>query len=153
MIINYLINDLIWLSNLSNSYSDFLTYYGIDKSPNEFEFVNGDLNFTENAKKVLEEFIHTSPKSYEESFEYFQNNCESMADYLNYYNMLDVDILMASIDLYSQGFFDQWGINVHHSLSLPGIAEKLAYKNYPDNCAPIYSFGDQFKKYSTEIRR
>ena len=76
-----------------------------------------------------------------------------MAQYLQYYNMLDVDILIKAIDVYSKGFYDDWGINVHNFISLPGIAQTLAYKSYPDNCAPIYSFGKNFTRYSADMRR
>ena len=76
-----------------------------------------------------------------------------MAEYLKYYNELDTQLLMKAIDSYTEGFYQQWKVNIHQSMSLPGIAEKLAYMSYPENCTPIYSFGDQFKKYSVDIRR
>ena len=118
-----------------------------------FDLIDGELQIDDDGEEVLEKFLHISPKAYEESKIYFRNNCETMAQYLEYYNMLDVELLMKSIDMYSEGFYTQWGINIHQFLSLPGIAESLAYKNYPKTCAPIYSFGDKFKKYSNEIRR
>ena len=37
-------------------------------------------------------------------------------------------------------------------MSLPGIAEFLAYKYYNKDAAPIYSFGQKFCKYNKEIR-
>jgi len=38
-------------------------------------------------------------------------------------------------------------------MSLPGVAEKIAYKFYNEAAVPIYSFGEKFKKYNQEIRR
>ena len=37
-------------------------------------------------------------------------------------------------------------------MSLPGIAEFLAYKYYNKDAAPIYSFGQKFSKYNKQIR-
>ena len=60
--------------------------------------------------------------------------------------------MVSSIDHYADGFLSQWGVNVHKFMSLPGIAEFLAYKYYNENAAPIYSFGQKFSKYNKEIR-
>ena len=60
---------------------------------------------------------------------------------------------MQAIVCYAEGFFTQWKINIHDSMSLPGIAEKIAYLNFDDSCAPIYSFGGIFKKYNEGIFR
>ena len=49
---------------------------------------------------------------------------------------------------YAAGFYNQWGINIHDSMSLPGVAEKLAYIHYDETCVPIFSFGENFKKYN-----
>jgi hypothetical protein len=37
-------------------------------------------------------------------------------------------------------------------MSLPGIAEKLAYMNFDEACAPIFSYSERFKKFNEEIR-
>ena len=36
-------------------------------------------------------------------------------------------------------------------MSLPGVAEKLAYMHYDEKCAPIFSFGQNFKMYNEGI--
>lgn len=64
----------------------------------------------------------------------------------------DVRLLSQAIDVYAKGFFSQWGINVHNSMSLPGVAQKLAYKYYEKDAVPIYSFGEKFKHVSQDIR-
>ena len=56
--------------------------------------------------------------------------------------------IFEAIVYYAEGFYDQWKINIHDSMSLPGIAEKLAYMNFDETCAPICSFGGIFKKYN-----
>ena len=75
-----------------------------------------------------------------------------MLEYLNAYNMNDCHLLCSSIEAYGQGFLADFGVNVHKFMSLPGVAEYVAYTNFDEDSAPIYSFGQQFKKFNEEIR-
>ena len=59
---------------------------------------------------------------------------------------------MQAIRRYAGGFKSTFGVNIHNSMSLPGLAESLVYKFYGDNCAPIYSFADNFAWINKEIR-
>ena len=129
------------------------SYYGFSADPDDLEFENGVLILSENIQHQLAEILHVSPKDYEESKSYFESHCHSMIDFLKFYNNLDTELLQKSIDIYTKGFYNDWGINIHRFMSLPGVAEKLAFKNYPDHCAPIYSFGDKFEKIAVDVRR
>ena len=60
--------------------------------------------------------------------------------------------MVQAIRRYAGGFKITFGVNIHNSMSLPGLAESLVYKFYGDNCAPIYSFADNFAWINKEIR-
>ena len=63
-------------------------------------------------------------------------------------NLTFIFFIFEAIVNYAEGFYNQWRINIHDSMSLPGIAEKLAYMNFDETCAPIFSFGGIFKNYN-----
>ena len=53
---------------------------------------------------------------------------------------------------YAAGFLSQWNVNVHVSMSLPGVAERIAYKYFNPESPPVYSFGKSFRNYNKQIR-
>ena len=61
-------------------------------------------------------------------------------------------LLCQSIERYSSGFLKDWNVNVHLSMSLPGVAQSLAYKFYNPEAIPIYSFAQPFNDYNRQIR-
>ena len=75
-----------------------------------------------------------------------------MAEYLAEYNLLDCRVLLEAIEVYAQGFYDSWKVDIHQSLSLPSISQKLAYKLYNKNAPPIVTFGKKFSQYNADIR-
>ena len=48
--------------------------------------------------------------------------------FLNW-NLDDCRVLRAAIEKYAKGFLDQWNVNVHRFMSLPGVAQDLGSKN------------------------
>ena len=97
--------------------------------------------------------LHTSPKKFFTSKAIFDETCTTMADYLKTYNMNDVILLVECVKSYAQGFFDTWGVNIHEQMSLPGVAQNLAFQFYHEKETAIYTFGKNFKTYNDQIRR
>ena len=102
---------------------------------------------------IAKELLHTSPRKYFISKESFEENCSTMADYLKIYNMNDVVLLVECIKSYAQGFFETWDVNIHEQMSLPGVAQDLAFRFYNEKETAIYSFGRNFKTYNEQIRK
>ena len=98
------------------------------------------------------QYLHTSPSRYAASKDYFESHCISMLDYLEAYNMLDCKLLIQSIENYAEGFLTEWGMNIHDCISLPTLAQRLAFEMYNPEAYPIYSFGSKFGFLNTEIR-
>ena len=133
--------------------SQFYNYYAIDNTCPAISVVDGKLRFTNDGLEILKDIIFVSPHSYEVSKDHFNKSCSNMIDYLEFYNNIDADLLIRSIDVYTAGFMKDWKINIHRSLSLPGIAERLAYKKYNVNSPPIYSFGKKHGHLAQDVRR
>ena len=76
-----------------------------------------------------------------------------MVQYLRTYNLNDCLLLQKSIEQYAKGFLTDFGVNVHKFMSLPGLAQHVAFKFYDKSAAPIYSFGSSFLAYNNEIRK
>ena len=106
----------------------------------------------EDGSKYIQSLLHTSPQRYEISKMEFEQNCCNMLDYLQTYNLNDCWLLLKSIEAYSKGFLNDFGVNVHKFMSLPGLAQHVAYKFYDTKAAPIYSFGESFSLYNQDIR-
>ena len=104
-------------------------------------------------KSQIAQKLHTSPKRFEISKLEFIKNCSNMEDYLRTYNLNDCYLLLKSIENYAAGFLNDFGVNVHRFMSLPGLAQHVAFKFYDKNTAPIYSFGASFLSYNKEIRQ
>lgn len=96
--------------------------------------------------------LHTSPLKYYGSRKYFDQNCLTMLDLLKEYNYLDVRLLSKSIQNYSEGFWRDFQVNVHQFMSLPAVAETIAYKNYDKKSDPVYTFSNDFKWLNDEVR-
>ncbi|CAG5111063.1 Oidioi.mRNA.OKI2018_I69.chr2.g5399.t1.cds [Oikopleura dioica] len=84
-------------------------------------------------------FFHTSIDKYTASREYFDDKCKSMVDFLKEYNLLDCRLLLKSINAYAEGFLQEYGIDIHKKLSLPGLAQQIAFDKYDPDCQNIYS--------------
>ena len=97
--------------------------------------------------------LHTAPKKFLISKAIFDEKCTTMADYLKMYNMNDVILLVECVKSYSKGFFDTWGVNIHEQMSLPGVAQDLAFRFYKEKETAIYTFGKNFKIYNDQIRK
>lgn len=61
-------------------------------------------------------------------------------------------VLGEAIRKYAAGYEESFGVNIHDYVSLPSLAQSIAFKFYGDNCAPIYSFGQEFGWINEEIR-
>ena len=61
-------------------------------------------------------------------------------------------VLSEAIRKYAAGYEESFGVNIHDYVSLPSLAQSIAFKFYGDNCAPIYSFGQEFGWINEEIR-
>ena len=135
---------------------DISNYYGFkfaifDKSVIIIE--NKIMKVNEEYKSEVLNMLHTSPQRYEISKSYFIKNCADMKDYLRSYNLNDCWLLQKSIKAYSSGFLNDFGVNVHKFMSLPGLAQHVAFKFYDKTAAPIYSFGRSSQDYNKEIRK
>jgi len=84
-----------------------------DETRNKF-FVN------ESSRK----YFQICPEKYLSSKQYFSQSCRHMLDYLSEYNLLDCRILLTSILSHARGFLEDYQVDVHQSLSLPGIAQE-----------------------------
>ena len=69
----------------------------------------------------LHQFLHTSPKKFLLSKDYFERNCTTMLEYLRWYNLLDCHLLAESIRRYADGFLEVWKINIHRFKSVSEI--------------------------------
>ena len=116
-----------------------------------FEIIDGILKISDADSLAAQ--LHTSPEKYEASAQTFTENCSNMMDYLESYNLLDCELLMKSIQNYAAGFQEDWNINIHDSMSLPGFAEKLCYRFYDDLSPSIFTFGKSFREFNNEIRK
>ena len=118
-------------------------------------FTSDDGNYTicQADRRHALELLHTSPKKFFESKEIFDKNCSTMADYLKNYNLNDVILLVRCIKAYAAGFFRSWQVNIHEQMSLPGVAQNLAFRYYEEKETAIYTFGKNFKNYNDQIRK
>ena len=73
--------------------------------------------------------------------------------FFRWYNLLDTKLLTRSIKKYTEGFVQQWGVNIHNFLSLPGVAQYLSFASYKKDAYPIYSFAPEFSHLNFEIRK
>ena len=131
---------------------DVEDFFGWDPATLKHVFTITDGNVNLNDAETFRKNLHSSPKCYAASKRYFDANCVSMLDFLEWYNMLDCRLLSASIENYTQGFLDEWGVNVHEFISLPSLAQHLALKKFDPKAYPIYSFNGKFGFLNKEIR-
>ena len=76
-----------------------------------------------------------------------------MSDYLKLYNLNDVILLEDCIRAYTTGFYDTWRVNIHDQMSLPSVAQDLAFRFYDEKATSIYTFGKSFMEFNTQIRK
>ena len=62
-------------------------------------------------EKILKKLL-VSPLAYEQSRLLFDQKCSSMVEYLKFYNLLDTQILLQSIQTYAEGFMD-WNLDIY----------------------------------------
>ena len=129
-----------------------------DQANEVFQF-DPPLRFTEQNRihpddldraKIL---LHTSPEKYFTSKQIFLKECGTMSDYLRLSNLNDVILLEECIRAYAHGFHESWNVNIHEQMSLPGVAQDLAFRFYKENSTAIYTFGNSFKEFNTQIRQ
>jgi hypothetical protein len=146
---------LLYRFNNNKNYRDISKYYNIDLDllENSVFITNNKISFkSDEEAHQIQKLLHTSPKAYEQSKLEFDSSCSNMIDYLKLYNLNDCWLLQESIEAYGNGFLNDFGVNVHNFMSLPGLAQHVALKFYDESVAPIYSFGENFLFYNKEIR-
>ena len=121
--------------------------------PLEFTTADGKYTLAPDSVDRAKELLHTSPKKYLNSKQIFDEKCTSMAEYLKMYNLNDVILLEECVKTYAKGFYDTWGVNIHEEMSLPGVAQNLAFRFYDEKATAIYTFGQKFKEFNAEIRK
>ena len=126
--------------------------FGFDP-PIAFSSSDGNYSVCQADRRHAHEILHTSPKKYFESKAIFDRECSTMADYLKNYNLNDVILLVRCIKAYAAGFFRSWQVNIHEQMSLPGVAQYLAFRYYDEKETAIYTFGKSFKTYNDQIRQ
>ena len=127
-------------------------FFQIDP-PIRFTFDTDRFSIHSDDKARASQIFHTSPKKYFTSKKIFDEKCTSMADYLRLYNLNDVILLDECVKSYAQGFFETWAVNIHEEMSLPGVAQGLAFNFYEEAATPLYTFGKKFTHYNEEIRK
>ena len=125
-------------------------FYDLDDMAG-LKILNG-LLVLEEGNNLLKQ-LHTSPEKYEESLKEFELNCSTMLDFLERYNIRDCELLRESIARYSAGFLEDWNVNIHDSMSLPGFAEKMCYEFYDVKSPAIFTFGKSFNGLNKEVRK
>ena len=100
-----------------------------------------------------DQHLHSSPRKYYNSKEIFRTKCQTMSDYLKLYNLNDVILLEDCIRAYTTGFYDTWRVNIHDQMSLPSVAQDLAFRFYDEKATSIYTFGKSFMEFNTQIRK
>ena len=100
----------------------------------------------------LSDCLETSPTRFAASKWYFEENCVTMLDFLEWYNLIDCKLLSASIEKYAEGFLQSWNVNVHEFISLPSLAQHLALESFSPDAYPIYSFNSKYGFLNEEIR-
>ena len=139
-----------WLENsVESTVNDIFQF----EPPIEFEAVGEKFCVKQASRNQALALLHTSPKKFYESKQIFDDRCETMADYLRNYNLNDVILLEACITSYAQHFYDTWGVNIHDKMSLPGVAQDIAFRKYDESATAIYTFGKNFKHYNDLIRK
>ena len=78
-------------------------------------------------RHALTKALHTSPNAFVQSKEYFQANCLNMLDFLEWYNLLDCQLLVKSIEIYASCFLEEWNTNVHDFKSVSIYVPKLLF--------------------------
>ena len=84
-----------WYDNNIERLETFLrkieTYFGFpEKTLDPIVSVEeNQILFDESSENVLKEYLHTSPRAYEEAKIFFGTNCQTMLDFLCHYNLLD----------------------------------------------------------------
>jgi len=118
-------NEII-LENMSKdvwkSEEDIAT--AMDISSDEFDSLWDKTKKCFSIDESSQKFFALCPEKYLYSKKYFAESCTNMMDYLAEYNILDCRILLKSILAHAKGFLDDYQVNVHQSLSLPGIAQE-----------------------------
>ena len=128
-------------------------FFGFEP-PLTFERCGENWKVSSETRAEVLKMLNTSPKKYFESKNIFElEGCRSMADYLRLYNLNDVILLDKCIKKYAKGFYDSWQVNIHEKMSLPGVAQELAFKYYDDDATAIYTFGKKFKDFNEQIRK
>ena len=128
------------------------SYFGFEPSIN-FACTAGEYKITAADVDRISAMMSCSPIKYFDSKEIFKTECKTMADYLRIYNLNDVIILEKCVTAYAKGFYNDWGVNIHDKMSLPGVAQDLAFRYYDANATAIYSFSKNFTDYNREIRK
>ena len=138
----------IWQNTAAaNSFFGFEPPIQFEAQGDKFFIAPGNLAYAKTA-------LHTSPKKYYSSKKVYKDEkCESMEDYLKIYNMNDCILLVKCIRSYAEGFFKSWQVNIHEKMSLPGVAQHLAFKYYDEKATAIYTLGKSFTEYNEKIRQ
>ena len=139
-----------WLQNsVESTVNDIFQFH----PPIEFEANEERFKVKAGCRTQALALLHTSPKKFYESKQIFDNQCETMADYLKNYNLNDVILLEVCITSYAEHFYKTWGVNIHNKMSLPGVAQDIAFRKYEESATAIYTFGKKFKHYNELIRK
>lgn len=101
--------------------------------------------------EASEKYFHLCPEKYLESIHFYRTMCSTMIDFLKEYNLKDCRILAQAIKKHWQGFKEDFDVDLHKKLSLPGISQEIAFKNYDSTMNKIYSI--PIPKIKEDIRK
>ena len=146
----YIFRDILQLSSPC-TLSKYLSTWGESEGKgifpyekyNSIEELSADLTFP-----PREDFYSSlkgdtvSHEDYDDAKTYFENNCDSMKNYLDWYNCQDVDPFIRAIERQFAAFNNLFGVNLLSFISLPSVASKICYNLYEKSSAFTWSFSD-----------
>ena len=106
----------------------------------------------------VQESLYISPTVYADSKISYESyletgECNNLLDYFEWYNEIDVEILLEAWEKMFDMFQKTFGINLFNSWSLPGVAQNIMINMYPQNIPPVYTFDDEYGFLNKEIRK
>ena len=114
-------------------------------------------NRVESFSHLSEQEYPTCLKTYIKSWIYYVKQYDaglmtSMKDYLIYYNCIDTEVLCDGFQNYVDSFIRNFQISPVGYLTLPGLSEKVMWKQYDKTEASPYSFSNKFGHINEIIR-
>ena len=112
-----------------------------------YQFPSKEAFFNKMKQQHIDDDIYNSSKAVFD--EKIANEWTSMADYLRYYNLLDVEPLVQALQTCFDNYAKFFGVDANSRLSLPSIGFQAMYKLFDQSLPFAYSFnvtGDSVRR-------